>query len=190
MNSKITSLLFAFVMMSVIAHAEEPAGFAVIPGTKASVYNIYYSSTEAGKVKVSILNSKRELVFTEVFNNVSSFKRPYNFSQLTEGQYTIVVEDKKGKQVEQVNYTMNKVASFISVTEAANSENKYILNVTNNGTEEVLVKIFSGETLIHSQNVKVTGNFGLVYNLTKVKSPKAVTFEITTSNGNTQTINF
>ncbi len=121
------------------------------------MYNIYYASTEAGKVKVSILNSQRQLIFTEVLNNVTSFKRPYNFSQLEEGQYSIVVEDRNGKHVDQVNYTMNKVQSFISVVEAANAENKYILSVTNNGTEEVLVKIYNGASLLHSQVTEGNG---------------------------------
>jgi hypothetical protein len=190
MNSKITSILLAFVLLSVVAKAESPATFAVVAGSKASVYNIYYTSAETGKVKISILNDENHLVFSEVLSNVASFKRPYNFSQLSEGQYTIVVEDKNGKQVEQVNYSMNKVVSFISVKEVANAENKYILNVTNNGTEEVLVKIYSGSALLHSQNVSVTGNFGLVYNLTKIKSPEAISFSVTTGNGETRVINF
>jgi hypothetical protein len=190
MNSKITSILLAFVLLSVVAKAESPATFAVVAASKASVYNIYYTSVETGKVKISILNNENQLVFSEVLSNVASFMRPYNFSQLSEGQYTIVVEDKNGKQVEQVNYSMNKVVSFISVKEVANAENKYILNVTNNGTEEVLVKIYSGSALLHSQNVSVTGNFGLVYNLTKIKSPEAISFSVTTSNGETRVINF
>lgn len=190
MNSKITALLFTLASITFAATANNPTPFTVVPSAKTSVYNIYYSSSEAGKVKVSILNSARRLVFTEAFANVSSFKRPYNFSQLEEGQYTIVIEDKNGKHVDQVNYTMNKVHSFISVVEAANEENKYILNVTNNGSEEVLVKIFSGASLLHSQSLKVTGNFGLVYNLTKIKSPETITFEVTTGSGKTQVIHF
>jgi hypothetical protein len=190
MNSKITALLFALVSITFSVAAKNPTPFAVVASSKTSVYNIYYTAAEPGKVKVSILNSESQLVFTEVLNNVSSFKRPYNFSQLSEGQYTIVVEDKNGKHVDQVNYTMNKVQSFISVVEAANAENKYVLNVTNNGSEEVLVKIFNGTTLLHSQSLKVTGNFGLVYNLTKIKSPETITFEVTTGNGQTHVINF
>jgi hypothetical protein len=190
MNSKITALLFTLVSITFAASAKNPTPFTVVPSAKTSVYNIYYSSAEAGKVKVSILNDESQLVFTEVLSNVSSFKRPYNFSQLAEGQYTIVIEDKNGKHVDQVNYTMNKVQSFISVVEVANQESKYVLNVTNNGTEEVFVKIFNGATLLHSQALKVTGNFGLVYNLTKIKSPETISFEVTTSNGKTQVINF
>lgn len=190
MNSKITALLLALIVISFVGVAKGPVPFAVVPTAKANVYNIYYSSAEVGKVKISIYNAQNELVHTEVLSNVSSFKRPYNFSQVAEGQYKIVVEDKSGKHVEQVNYAMNKVQSFISVTEAANAENKYILNVTNNGTEEISVKIFSGSNMIHSQALQVTGSFGLVYNLQKVKTPESISFEVTTSNGTTQVIKF
>jgi len=147
--------------------------------------------TEAGNVKVSIYNSSNVLVFTETINGVTSFKRPYNFSNLSQGEYTIVLEDKNGKQLQNVSYRMNTVNSFIHVSEVANAENKYILNVTNDGTESVYVKILNSDNeVLHEQHLKVTGTFGLVYNLSQVKSSSEVTFEITTSNGNVQRMTF
>ena len=71
--------------------------------------------------------------------------------------------------------------------------NKYILNVTNNGTEEVLVRIFDNENvMIHEQAVEVTGSFGLIYNLNHVKSNTTsnVTFEVSTSSGKFERITF
>jgi uncharacterized protein YaiI (UPF0178 family) len=125
-------------------------------------------------------------------NNVASFVRPYNFSELPEGEYTIVLEDKNGKQVEKVNYAMNKVVSFVKVTQVANVDNKYMLNVSNNGSEVVTVKIFSGNALLHKQDVQVTGSFGQVYNLNQVKATTdaKITFEISTSSGKYETITF
>ena len=189
MNSKITSLVIACVI-SVTAFAKAPL-LSVAPSATASVYDVYYKGTEAGNVKVSIYNNSNELVFSETINGVTSFKRPYNFSNLAQGEYTIVLEDKNGKQVENVSYHMNTVNSFIHVSEVANTENKYMLNVTNDGTESIHVKIFSNENeLLHEQQLKVTGTFGLIYNLSQVKSSSEVTFEITTSNGKTQRMTF
>lgn len=187
--TKITSLVIACVL-SVAAFAKTPL-LSVAPSTTASVYDVYYKGTEAGNVKVSIYNNSNVLVFSETLNNVTSFKRPYNFSNLAQGEYTIVLEDKNGKQVENVRYRMNTVNSFIHVAAIANAENKYMLNVTNDGTESVYVKIFNNENdLLHEQALQVTGTFGLVYNLSKVKSSSEITFEITTSNGKVQRMTF
>ena len=189
MNSKIISLVIACVL-SVSAFAKTPL-LSVAPSTTASVYDVSYMGTEAGNVKVSIYNSSNVLVFSETINNVTSFKRPYNFSNLSQGEYTIVLEDKNGKQVENVSYRMNTVNSFIHVSEVANAENKYMLNVTNDGTESVYVKILNSDNeVLHEQHLKVTGTFGLVYNLSQVKPSSEVTFEITTSNGNVQRMTF
>ena len=190
MRSKITVLFFA-LMMSVAAFADSPTSLTVTSAS-AHVYKVYYKANEAGKVRVSIINNSNKAVFSEVLNNVASFVRPYNFSELPEGEYTIVVEDKNGKQVEKVQYSMSKITSFISVTEKANDPNKYILNVVNNGTDVVSVKIFAAENLLHEQTLQVTGNFGQVYNLSSVRTTNdmKITFVVTTSAGITRTIEF
>lgn len=122
--------------------------------------------------------------------NTSSFVRPFNFSQLTEGEYTVVLEDKNGKQSEKISYTVNHVTSFVSVSPVANQDGKYRLNVYNNGSENVDVRIFTQEgLLIHDQVLNVNGNYALIYNLQQVASP-AFTFEVTTSNGNVKTVKF
>jgi len=189
MNSKITSLVIACVL-SLTAFAKTPL-LSVAPSTTARVYDVYYKGTEAGNVKVSIYDNSNVLVFSETINDVTSFKRPYNFSNLSQGEYTIVLEDKNGKQVENVTYRTNTVNSFIHVSEVANAENKYMLNVTNDGTESVYVKILNSENeVLHEQQLKVTGTFGLIYNLSQVRPSTEVTFEITTSNGKVQRMTF
>ena len=192
MKSKFNSLFIAFVMMSFAAVAASPALLSVTASTAASVFNINYKMVEKGTVNISIYDKSNELVFTEVLIDVKSFVRPYNFSELPEGEYTIVVADKNGKQAEKVNYTLSNIFSAISVSEVANEENKYILNVTNNGTENVEVKIYDNlQTLLHVQTVNVTGSFGLIYNLNKVKSTSSsVTFEVTTNSGKIERITF
>ncbi len=191
MKSKINALVIACVMMS-FAAAANPTLFSVTPTASTKVFNINYKAVGSGTVKISIFNSDNELVFTEALSGVTSFVRPYNFSELSEGEYTIVVADKNGKLAEKVNYASNKIESFISVSEIANAENKYALNVSNNGTEDVFVRIYNSEnTLLHEQAVKVTGSFGLIYDLNKVKSEaNSITFEVATSSGKFEKITF
>lgn len=189
MKSTIIALIAC--VLSATAFAKSPF-LSVAPSATASVYNVYYKGTEAGKVRVSIYHNTDELVFSETLTGVSSFRRPYNFSNLAQGEYTIVVEDKNGKQVENVSYAMNQVNTFIHVSQLANEESKYILNVTNNGSEDVNVRIYNNRNeLLHEQQLNVTGTFGMIYNLSLVKSVNSpITFEITASSGKVQRMTF
>lgn len=186
------SSFVAFVLvsfMSVAAVADSPASLSVT-STDASVYNVVYKASEAGKVKVSIYTQRNQLVFSEVLNNVTSFKRPYNFSQLEEGEYTIVLEDKNGKQVETVNHTTSKITSVINVKKLADNDNKYVLNVITNKAQDVFVKIYDGKnTLIYVQTLEVSGYFGLIYDLSKVKSTnEPLTIEVSTASGQVESV--
>lgn len=191
MSSKFSSLLIALVTMTITAFSATPASFEITSAAEA-IYSVHYKSTEVGKVKVSIFNSENKMIFTEILNNVASFKRPYNFSQLAEGEYTIVLADKNGKQVEKVNYLKNKITTLITVAQVANADYKYKLNIANNGTEVVSVRIFDNvKGLLYEETIEVTGNHSLIYNLSKVK-PAAnaiIIFEVT-SNGKTETAMF
>jgi hypothetical protein len=192
MKSKISALIISCVM-SFSSVAGSPTTMTVTTASNGSIFNINYRASEVGSVNVSILNKANQLVFAETIHNVASFVRPYNFSQLAEGEYTVVVSDKNGKQAEKVSYSLNKITSFISVSEIAHEENKYAFRVANNGTEVVNVRIYGeNQVVIHEQEVEVTGSFGLIYDLNKVKSTtgSSITFEISTSSGKTEIIKF
>ncbi len=116
MKSKFNVLVFACIISSFAAAANSPASMKVTAASTASVFNITYRSQEEGKVIISIYNKKNQLVFSEKIQHVVSFIRPYNFSKLGEGEYTIEVVDKYGKQVEIINYSLNKISRSSSVS--------------------------------------------------------------------------
>lgn len=187
MNSK-SIILFICLTISLSSFAKTI--FSVTPAT-ASVYNVNYKSVEAGRIKVYIYNSTNTMVFSEVLNNVSSFSRPYNFSELAEGAYTIVLESKNGKQVEKIDYIKSRLTMLINMKEIANTESKYLLNVTSNEESSVSVKIYSNNEFLHEEQVSVSGRTGIVFNLKQVKSATdSVTFEIYTSNGKVELVTF
>ncbi|MFZ6013797.1 MAG: hypothetical protein ACOYXT_25885 [Bacteroidota bacterium] len=194
MSSKFNALVTALVLISAAAFADSPVSLSVTSvSSNANVYYVQYMTAEVGKVKVSIVDQNNDVVFSEVLNNIGSFKRPYNFSQLAPGQYTIVLEDKNGKQIEKVNYTMNKINSYIRVSKLANAEKKFMLNITTDGTESVTVRILNRDNvLIHEQKVEVNGSFGLVYNLNQIKTlaSSGIAFEVSTSSGKTERVIF
>ena len=193
MNSKIASSICACLLFAVSALADSPASFTIIPANNSAVYNVFYKSAEAGRVRITISNSANQIVFSEILNNVTSFKRPYNFMELEQGEYTITLEDKHGKQVEKVKYFMNEITSFVRVSQIPGASDKYLVNVATNGQETVNVKIYSNKhELLHEEHVKISGNYGVVFNLSQVKASLApvVIFEVTTGSGKTETAMF
>jgi late competence protein required for DNA uptake (superfamily II DNA/RNA helicase) len=153
------------------------------------VFNITYKSEEKSNVKITILDENKTVVFTEVIQNIASFVRPYNFSTLEEGKYTIIIEGKNGRQAETVNYTKNHVTSYVRIAQMVNEENKYVLYVHNNGTETIRLNILGKDgNLLHEQSMSVTGSSTLVYDLNKVKDKENITFQVITGSGKVETI--
>ncbi len=173
------SLLLSGIAMSFASFAA-PASSLTVNAKNEVVFNVHYKTNETGTVRVSIVNKENQIVYSEVLTNVSSFTRPYNFSELNEGEYTIVVEGKSGKQAEKITYATSKVISFAMVSEVENQKNKYLLNVTNNGAQNVTVRIVDANgAVLHEQTLEVIGNAGVIYDLNKVKNDNSsITFEI------------
>jgi hypothetical protein len=187
----IFSAFFITCLLSVSAIAGSTASLTITPA-HANIFNITYKKVDAqmGSVKITILNSASQEVFTEVISNVSSFVRPYDFSKLSEGDYTIIVTDKNGVQTEKIKYAFQKTENFVSISKLADDENSYALNITNNGKDIISVRILdSNDEVMHEESHEIVGNFGLIYDLCRAKS-KSITFEVTTSNGYTKTVSF
>lgn len=190
MKSTRNIIALALVAVSSFAFAASPSLMKVIANESTGTYKVLYSAAEAGKVKLSIYDSKQKLVYAETFTGVASFARQYNFSQLAEGEYTIVAEDKNGKQVEKVSYKQNKVQSIVRITKLANADNKFMLSMVNNGTETFKVNIYdANDSLIYSEKETVNGDYAKVYNLKQTKV-NGVRFEIVTSSGATTVVNY
>jgi hypothetical protein len=193
MNFRIIVFILAFITLEFAAVAEVPNTLVVTSAAEPGVFTVFYKKPVTGKVKLSIFDKQNKLIFQEVLNHVGAFKRPYNFSNLAEGEYVFVLEDKNGKQEERINYQIRKVLTFVRVSAVVNEPNKYILNVVTNGKESVSIKIFDDlKGLVHEQSVEVNGSYGLIYNLNKAKSSSEanVTFEITSASGKVTTAKF
>src|SRR5688572_10299134 len=82
--------------------AEISANASVVKS--GSTFKLSYTRSELSSVKVSIYNDNHDLVFTETIRKISSFIRPYNFSDLPEGEYTIEVSDGTSSVTKTVTY--------------------------------------------------------------------------------------
>jgi hypothetical protein len=155
--------------------------------SKSSVFNVQYVSEQKGPVAVTILDKTNNVVFQEEIYSTGSFIRPYNFSNLTEGEYTIVMKDEHGEQRQTIHYALVKSASFANVSELKNQKSKYWLNIVTNGEEKMNVRIYSltGE-LLYDQSVTVEGSYSRIFNVSQLNQ-SAVVFEVSNGNGTVYT---
>jgi len=190
---KTLSVLVVLMVVSSVVFArrmDNPGAAASMAVVKnGTTFKLYYKGTERMDVKVSILDAADKIVFTEVLKKVDGFVRPYNFSNLREGEYSIVIADKNGRQIEKVSYQKGKIERLAHLLKVSGSEGKYLLTVSNKEPGSISVKIYdAANNIIYNQKEEVNGDFARIYNLEKVSGQ--FTFEITDGNGVTKSLSY
>ena len=181
---KILSLILVLIAIGQInakgIEPNSPVGTSVIK--KGALVKLFYRGEQSGKVKVTIYNSNGSVVFKEVMQNREHFMRPYNFSSLPSGEYTIQIADENGTRIEKVEHGVSKKKRPANLWRLNPDSNKYMLSVPRNGSDELVVKIYDERnTVIYQETTRMSGDFAKVYDLSQVKG--AHTFEITDNNG-------
>ncbi|HEY9049131.1 MAG TPA: hypothetical protein VIN08_24690 [Ohtaekwangia sp.] len=182
--------LLAIVSSAVYARrAENPAptlGVGIMK--KGSTFHVYYKADKSSDVKVSIFNAKGDRVFTEVIRKVDGFIRPYNFSDLAEGEYTFEVYDGAQRQTQVVNYHTERGASLAHLTRIG-GENKYLLTVPKKSPGIVSIKIYGEKSqLLYKEQLKHINDFARMFNLSQVN--EKVFFELTDEKGNSEVLRY
>jgi hypothetical protein len=183
------TLLFFVMLTMVVGSAVAVAGddnptassrMAVL--RSGSTFKVFYKGGSINKVTINIYDSRGERVFSDHVGRLENFVRPYNFSGLAEGQYSIELVDNNGKQVESVEYRYGKIEKLATLIKVANEDGKYLLVVPSRGKDTLGVKIFDANGFVVYDGVeKVDGNFAKVYDLKALNSNFA--FEITDKTG-------
>ena len=149
-----------------------------------STFKIYYKGSEQADVKISILNGSNHVVFSETLKKVEGFVRPYNFSKLPEGEYTIQISDKFGRQIEKITYKQEKPEALAHLLKVAGSEAKYLLTVSSRGESDVTVRIYdNSNNVIYNKTELVSSDFARIYNLEGLGGE--FTFEVSDAKGTT-----
>ncbi|MBT1704954.1 hypothetical protein [Chryseosolibacter indicus] len=178
-----TLLVITIATVSVNAKIDEPkSGTGVAVMKSGSTFKLFYKAERTNNVRVTIYDANRKAVFAETLRQVSNFMRPYNFSSLTEGDYTIEVVDDNGKSIENVEYYNGKINRYANVVRLAGSMDKYILSIANKGNNEITVKIFAeGNNLIYKGVENINGDFAKIYKLGNANGN--IVFEVSDQNG-------
>ena len=191
---KTLSILVMLTLLSSVAFAggigddpKSPAkkGLAVIK--QGSVFKLFYKCQESDDVRVTIYNSDNKAIFKETLRNVDGFMRPYNFGNLAEGDYTVVVKDDFCDHAELIHHYAEKSNSLIGVIQLSETPEKFVLTVGKKLSPETIgVRIFNDKNeVVYEQIEFVDGDFAKLYNL---KEGDSYRFEITDSNGTTSII--
>ncbi|MFD1000375.1 hypothetical protein ACFQ21_13715 [Ohtaekwangia kribbensis] len=188
---KTLSILAAITIFSTTLFANNidnpnaATGMAIMKN--GTTVKLFYKGTKQTDVKVSIYNAANTLVYSETIKNVDGFVRPYNFTNLEEGEYSIELLGENGRQVERVIYKLGKVEKLANVMHVTGETNKYILTVANKGQDVLTIKIYGDKgVLLYSKTEEVNGDFAQVYNLDKYNG--GLTFEVSDSKGVTKSL--
>ena len=154
-----------------------------------STFKVYYKTSRVTDVKVSIFNSRNQLLFTETVKRTEGFVRPYNFGNLAEGDYTFSFLDESGKQSEKISYRFENAPKLMRVVKLSGNEGKYLLTASGKGNEEIILNIYDGsDQLVYNSAKLISGDYAEVYNLAKIKG--SLTFEIMHENGEVEKLNY
>jgi hypothetical protein len=183
--NKTLSFLAALLVVTSTAFAkstDEPAsGISVL--RKGELVKLLYKGEKHTDVKVYILNQDNEVIFTEKIKGTDGFIRPYNFSNLPEGNYSFELIDNLGRRdIQHVSYRNEARKKAMHVVRVGGTTDKFVLSVPNSGTSKLSINIYDDRgRVMHTETQEITGDFARVYNI-KDHAGK-VTFEVTDNKG-------
>ena len=108
MNKPLSLLTILLISGITFAHAIDNPNTKMVVLKNGSTFRLLYKGAEQSDVKVLILNDENQIVFAEKIKNTDGFARPYNFSNLPEGHYSIQIKDNAGVRTETVNHHIIK----------------------------------------------------------------------------------
>ncbi|HEX8061177.1 MAG TPA: hypothetical protein VF473_09595, partial [Cyclobacteriaceae bacterium] len=99
-------LVAAMMMISAAVLADEPVSpkLVVLSQKESGLFKVIYENAKTGKVKMTILNSNGEALYTEQIKVTEGFILPVNFKGMIPGEYSIEVADGTAKTIQKVSY--------------------------------------------------------------------------------------
>jgi hypothetical protein len=167
------------------SNAPDP-GFAVIQN--GPVLKVFYKGTKPCNVKISILDSNMQRVFSESLRQTAGFARPYNMEQLPQGEYVVEVTDDSGASRQTVVIPGKKTGKGFHIEKVHDSSDRYLLMAAKDvGAFEVKVVDRNGRT-VYNESKNIKKDFAQVYNLSALRGEGFIL--IRDSNGNEQKVEF
>ena len=183
-------------LMTVASMLVAVGAYAGTPGTTAKVavvqqgatLKLYYKGTTPCSVRVSIAGENGDVIYAETIKDVEGFVRPYNVSDVDNGEYTVTVTDKNTTYTEKVRIGQKRDEAIAGLIRVSGERGKYILRVPAGEPKDLSVTIFADNREIYRESLAINSDFAKVYNLNSVKGSLA--FEISDNQGHSTVINY
>jgi flagellar hook assembly protein FlgD len=185
MKTKFTTALLILVFgLLLVVSAKANTNEALNVSVKSSgIVILRYTAASKANPKVTILDAKKRVVYTEKISGKNSAARVYNITALPEGEYFFEVVENGVKTVKSITYK-KEVASVTPLDVKVTSSSvagKFDLLLKNNAGD-VNVSIYSkSEGVVYEDAVVSKGSFKRTYDLSKLKEGEYV-FEVTSNN--------
>jgi hypothetical protein len=183
--NKTLSFFAALLVVTSTAFAKTPdepaSGISVLQ--KGELIKLLYKGEKYADVKVYILNQDNEVIFSEKIKGTDGFIRPYNFSNLPEGNYSFELVDYIGRrEIQHIDYKLEPRKKVMHVVRVGGTTDKFVLSVPNSGQSKLSINIYDDRgRLMHTENEQINGDFAKVYSINDHSGK--VTFEVVDNKG-------
>lgn len=177
---KLLTLLFA-AGIATGAFATDQDKVVTIRQTEAKKVAVSYSAVPNGTVVVKITDSDDRLVMRDKINKEEAFAKRYDLNALPEGTYSVEVLDESGVLRTASFDTFVAEAPVVFSRVSRMGENKYRLLVSNLEAKEIMVSIYDGENVIHTERIDNPQGLHKIYDIAKPSGN--ITFKVSTASG-------
>ncbi|MEN2283298.1 hypothetical protein AAGF08_14230 [Algoriphagus sp. SE2] len=177
---KLFTLLFA-AGIATGAFAADQDKTVVIRQTEAKKVAVSYSAVPNGTVVVKITDADDRLVMRDKINKEEAFAKKYDLNALPEGTYSVEVLDESGVLRTATFDTFVAEAPAVFSRVSKMGENKYRLLVSNLDAKEVLVSIYDGDNVIHTERIDNPQGLHKIYDITQPSGN--ISFKVSTASG-------
>jgi len=194
-RAMVVASMLMLVSVFTFANNSNDSQLEVVAQQSKSILKVIYQGTSNGKAVLKVYNQSGDVVFMDRIFTEKGFIRPLNFSGMEKGTYKIEVSTSQGTSVKSVEYveaedtkavvTANEAAGIKAVHIAKlNAEGKYLISISNQGENNVTVRVYDGnKNIISNKRININGNYGVVYNLKDVAGTPSI--EVTDNAVNT-----
>ena len=193
MKTRNAILAMLFTVMSVAAYATEgekgnskAAPKVEVSAASSNVYRVLFMGKSDAKTVINIWNAEKRLVFTETIKKVNAFVRPYNFSQMPDGVYTLEVIE--GNTVSKQLIYHGSVApsnevpvdlNIVKVAPVTGKEDIYKLTIIQTGETKANIRILTADQkVVYSSAESFERAFCKLYNLRRMDKKATIEVEI------------
>ena len=163
-----TTLAVAAIVAGMAAGAKAQQKSVKLDPVDKDLYQLTYVNKGTCNVKVEVLDQDGTLLHAENIKHKKSFTKPYNFQNLSHGEFSFKVTDDEGEYVAKINRSedVNMVATIRKI-----EGGKAKVIVKGDFMSPVSVKILNKRNdLVFGDYIDHESSFSRIYDLSKVRA--------------------